>query len=131
MLGAQRIAVYGRDDQQSLRSRALTQGEPVTAETERGGGGAAAAQAAGLREESCSLVPAAKRGGSRDCRAHQPASPRRGRHAGLFIGPLRMGQLQFLSRGSHLTSLLRCCSRQQCIHQRSVAFTFISSLNVW
>lgn len=34
MLGAQRIAVYGGDDQRSLQSLALTQGQPVTAERE-------------------------------------------------------------------------------------------------
>lgn len=89
-LCAQKIAVYGCGDQQSLQSWALTQEEPVTAERESSSSSSA--------RWAFRLIRAAN-GGSRDCRA---ASPSRERHAGLFIGPLRMGQLQL-----HLTSLLR------------------------
>lgn len=67
MLGAQRIAVYGCDDQRSLQSLALTQQQPVTAERERGRV-AAAVQPVSLHEGSFSLILAAI-GGSRDCRA--------------------------------------------------------------
>ncbi|KAF3694231.1 hypothetical protein EXN66_Car009907 [Channa argus] len=63
MLGAQRIAVYGCDDQQSLESLALTQGQPVTAERERGRV-AAAVQPLSLQEGSFSFFSSSNRGQS-------------------------------------------------------------------
>ncbi|KAG7234880.1 hypothetical protein INR49_003690 [Caranx melampygus] len=97
----------------SHQERKRQNGQPVTAEREReraGGRGraAAAVHPESLQEGSFSLILAGI-GGSRDCRAASLQATAERERCRTIYRRLRMCRLQFLSRGSHLTSLSQKC----------------------